>query len=179
MKPLSSLNKGVDLFRPLLDIKKKFLIKISKITFKKFIVDPSNKDKNFLRTRVRSLKKHLENSGIKYDQIFKSIENLSSSKDTLDKYLVKVFKELIRKDNKKILINFNKYKILSTDTKIELINLSVKQLKKNYYDLRSKKVKNLIKSLNKKGFKKATLGGCIFSKKGLNLCLEVEKIKNS
>ena len=40
----------------------------------------------------------------------------------------------------------------------------------------SKKVKNLIQSLNKRDFKKYTLGGCIFFKKGENLCLKIEKI---
>ena len=48
-------------------------------------------------------------------------------------------------------------------------------LKKNYYDLRSKKIVNLIKNLNKKNFKKATLGGCIFFKKDQHLCLKAEK----
>ena len=48
-------------------------------------------------------------------------------------------------------------------------------LKKNYYDLRSKKVVNLINNLNKKNFKKATLGGCIFFKKNQYLCLNAEK----
>ena len=57
-----------------------------------------------------------------------------------------------------------------------LINKSIKKLKKNYYDLRSKKVNNLIKNIEKKDFKKSTLGGCIFFKKGENLCLKVEKI---
>ena len=57
-----------------------------------------------------------------------------------------------------------------------LINESIKQIKNNYYDLRSKKVVNLIKSLGKKGFKKATLGGCIFFKKDNNLCLKREKL---
>ena len=52
---------------------------------------------------------------------------------------------------------------------------SIKKLKKNYYDLRSKKVVNLIKNLKKKNFKKSTLGGCIFFKKGENLCLKIEK----
>ena len=54
--------------------------------------------------------------------------------------------------------------MLSDDTKMALINESIKQIKNNYYDLRSKKVVNLIKSLGKR-FQKATLGGCIFSKK--------------
>ena len=57
-----------------------------------------------------------------------------------------------------------------------LINESIRQLKKNYYDVRSKKVINLIKNIGKKDFKKSTLGGCIFYKKGENLCLKVEKL---
>ena len=174
MKSITKINKKVVLFRPLLDVKKFFLIKISKNIFSKYFKDPSNKNIKYLRTKIRNLKKPLEQSGIKYDQIFKSIQNLSLSKNTLDVYLNKTFQELIKKVNKVILINFEKYKKLSKDTQIALINESVKQLKKNYYDLRSKKVNNLIKSLNKKDFKKQTLGGCVFYKKDDNLCLKVE-----
>ena len=175
MKPFSKINSQVNLYRPLLDIKKNFLIKISKNTFGKYFKDPSNTNKKYLRTKVRNLKKPLENSGIKYDQIFKSIQNLSLSKITLDEYLNTTFKELIRKDKKEIIINFSKYLNLSRDTKMALINKSIKQLKNNYYDLRSRKVDNLIVNLEKKKFKKSTLGGCIFFKKGKNLCLKVEK----
>ena len=175
MKPFSKINSQVNLYRPLLDIKKNFLIKISKNTFGKYFKDPSNKNKKYLRTKVRNLKKPLENSGIKYDQIFKSIQNLSLSKITLDEYLNTTFKELIRKDKKEIIINFSKYLNLSRDTKMALINKSIKKLKNNYYDLRSRKVDNLIENLEKKKFKKLTLGGCIFFKKGKNLRLKVEK----
>ena len=175
MKPLSKLNNQVSLFRPLLDTKKKFLIKISKNIFGTYFKDPSNKNERYLRTKVRNLKKPLENSGIKYDQIFRSIQNLSLSKKTLDEYLNKIFKKLIIKFNKEISINFDEYKNLSKDTKIAIINESIKKLKKNYYDLRSKKVGNLINNIEKRDFKKATLGGCIFFKKGKNLCLKDEK----
>jgi tRNA(Ile)-lysidine synthase len=177
MKPLSKIDRQINLYRPLLDIKKFFLIKISKNVFGKYFRDPSNKNKKFLRTKVRNLKRPLENSGIKYEQIFKSIQNLSLSRVTLDGYLSKIYKELInKKKNKEISIDFKKYNNLKNDTKIDLINEAVKQLKKNYYDLRSKKVQNLINILNKKGFKKSTLGGCIFFKKGENLCLREEKL---
>ena len=87
----------------------------------------------------------------------------------------KISKELIKKKNKEIVINFNKYKELSNVSKMAVINDSIKRLKKNYYDLRSKKINNLIKSLEKLEFKKTTLGGCVFFKKGDNLCLKVEK----
>ena len=162
MKPLSRINSQVSLFRPLLDTKKKFLIKISKNIFGTYFQDPSNKSKKYLRTKVRNLKKPLENSGIKYEQIFRSIQNLSLSKKTLDGYLNNIFKKLINKTNNEISINFNKYKDLSNDTKMAHINESIKKIKKNYYDMRSKKVDNLINSIDKRNFKKTSLGGCVF-----------------
>ena len=175
MKSQSKINNQVILFRPLLDTQKQFLIKISKIIFGKYFKDPSNKNQKYLRTKVRNLKKPLEKSGIKYEKIFKSIQNLSQSKKTLDGYLSKIFKELVTKSNSEILINFKKYRVLNNDIKIAVINQSIKQLKSNYYDLRSKKVENLISNLDKKDFKNSTLGGCIFFKKGEYLCLKVEK----
>ena len=112
----------------------------------------------------------------KYEQIFKSIHNLSLSKITLEEYTKRTFKELIKKTNKMILINFEQFKNLGKDIKIAVINDSIKQLKKNYYDVRSKKVDNLIRNFNKRDFKKSTLGGCVFFRKGENLCLKIEKI---
>ena len=66
----------------------------------------------------------------------------------------------------------NEVKILEIGS--QSINESIKKLKKNYYDLRSKKVRNLINNINRGDFKKSTLGGCIFFKKGENLCLKSE-----
>ena len=175
MKPLSTISAKVELFRPLLDVKKYFLIKISKSIFGTYIKDPSNKNVKFLRTKVRNLKKPLEKSGIRYEQIFRSIQNLSFSKSTLEKYSSKIFKKIIKNKKNEISINFKKYQELSHDIKLALINESIKKLRKNYYDLRSKKVANLIESLNEKNFKRSTLGGCIFFKKNSNLCLKVEK----
>ena len=174
MKELSKIATKVNLFRPLLDVKKLFLIQISKKIFGNFIKDPSNKNEKFLRTKIRNLKKPLESSGIKYEQIFKSIQNLSLSKLTLQEYLNRTFDELIKKKGREISINIKKYIKLNNEIKIAVINESIKKLKKNYYDLRSKKVRNLINNINRGDFKKSTLGGCIFFKKGENLCLKSE-----
>ena len=97
MKPLSTISTKVELFRPLLEVKKSFLIKISKSIFGTYIKDPSNKNVKFLRTKVRKLKKPLEKSGIKYEQIFRSIQNLSFSKSTIENYSNKIFKKIIKK----------------------------------------------------------------------------------
>ena len=80
MKKLSNLDKKVKLFRPLLDTKKETLIKISSKVFGKYFSDPSNKDNKYLRTKIRNLKNPLLKSGISYDQIIRSINNLASSK---------------------------------------------------------------------------------------------------
>ena len=176
MRPLTKICKQLNLFRPLLDIKKKFLIKISKNIFGKYVSDPSNNDTKYLRTRIRNLKHSLEKSGVKYEQIYKSIQNLSYSRNTLENYLSKIFKKTIKKEKNIILINFKKYQKFSKDTKMAVLNESIKKLKNNYYDSRFKKVDNLINNLDKKNFKKATLAGCIFFKKGKNLCLKVEKL---
>jgi tRNA(Ile)-lysidine synthase len=174
MKQLSKVDNQVNLFRPLLEVKKDFLIQISKKIFGKYIEDPSNKNNKFLRTKIRNLKKPLESSGIKYEQIFKSIQNLSLSKTTLQGYINTTFNELIKKKGNEISINLKKYKNLNNEIKIAIINKSIKKLKKNYYDLRSKKVSNLIENINRVDFKKSTLGGCFFFKKGENLCLKAE-----
>ena len=175
MKLLSKLDKKIDLYRPLLDVKKNSLIKISKKIFKKYIIDPSNKDTKFLRTKIRNLKRPLLKSGINYDQIIKSINNLASSREVLDQYLEEIFKDLIRVSKKQIFIDYKKFKKLNLEVKIQVINKCVKVLKKNYYNLRSKKVNLLISTIEKHNFKKATLGGCLFFKKKDDLCMIVEK----
>ncbi len=175
MKPLSKLDKKIDLYRPLLDVKKDSLIKISKTTFKKYFIDPSNKNTKFLRAKIRNLKKPLMKSGINYDQIIKSINNLASSKEVIDQYLEEIFKDLIKVSKNQIFVDFKKFIKLNLEVKIKVINKSIKTLMKNYYDPRSKKVIFLIRAIEKQSFKKATLGGCLFYKKKDNLCLMAEK----
>ena len=124
---------------------------------------------------MRNLQKPLKKSGIEYEQIIKSINNLASSNATLDGYLKKIFKDIIKKTKREVLVDFTKFKKLDKEVKIAVINESIKKLKKNYYNPRSKKVSNLIQNIEKNSFKKSTLGGCIFILKKDNLCLINEK----
>ncbi len=175
MKTLSILEKGIYLYRPLLEIKKKYLIKISKKVFKKYFKDPSNLNKKYLRSKIRNLRSPLKKSGIEYDQIIRSIKNLASSRITIDEYIKKTIKDIVTKSKNEIFIDFKKFKEINHDMKIHVINEAIKKIKKNYYNPRSKKVVNLIGNIENKNFTKSTLSGCIFSKKKDFLSLKIEK----
>ncbi len=175
MKLVTKIENNLTLIRPLLDIKKKLLIKISNLTFGKYIKDPSNKDKKFLRTKIRNLQTPLKKSGINYDQIIKSINNLASSDKILDKYFNEKFSKVLMKSGKSVTIKLNKFLELEKEFKIRVINNAIKELRKNYYNPRSKKVKLLIENLEQKNFSRATLGGCIFSKEKDKISLKIEK----
>ncbi len=175
MKTFSKLDKGIYLYRPLLEVEKKYLVKISIKIFKRYFKDPSNLNKRYLRSKIRNLRGPLKKSGIEYDQIIKSIKNLASSKITLDEHLKKTIKEIVTKSRKEVLIDFKKFKKINYDMKIGVINEAIRKVKKNYYNPRSKKVVNLIRNIENKKFTKATLGGCVFSKKKDFLSLKIEK----
>ena len=175
MKSINKINNNVTLVRPLLGVKKKQLIKISKIIFGKYFKDPTNNNDKYLRTRVRKLKKILEKSGISYDQIFRSIKNLSSSRDTLDLYFDKIYKSIKRKKKNYLSINAKKFNNLNQEMKMKVLNKSIKEFTNSYYAPRSKKIINLIEhfAINKEA--KLTLSGCIILKEKNHIIIKKEK----
>ena len=80
----------------MLDFKKKIYYLYQKI-FGTYIKDPSNLNKKYLRTKVRSLKNSLEKYGLTHDAIIKSINNLRSSRDTINIYVEKIFSKIVDK----------------------------------------------------------------------------------
>jgi tRNA(Ile)-lysidine synthase len=177
MKQVNKINNDISLIRPLLDFKKNQLIKISKLIFGKFYKDPSNKNKKYLRTRIRNLQKLLEKSGINYDQIFKSIKNLASSRDTLNLYFDNIYMKITKKKKKKILINLKDFYSYNDETKMRVFEKSIKDLTNAYYSPRSKKILNLIEVLKikEKNNAKLTLGGTAVYKDKNLIILEKDK----
>ena len=164
MDDITILDKKTKLLRPLLKEKKKNLLKITRKVFGKSIKDPSNKDKKYLRTRVRLLKKELEKSGVFHDQIIKSINNLTSTRNTLNMYIKKITNSYVKKKKRSQEINLKKILLETKEIQIKIISTSIKEISKSYYPPRSKKVLNLLNRL--KFDKKFTLGGCILIKTG-------------
>ena len=176
MNQSNIISNSIKLSRPLLDVKKDKLIKISKLIFGKYFKDPSNKNNKYLRTKIRKLKLPLKKSGIKYEQIIKSINNLASSKAILEDYLNEEFDSLAIVSKSQININIKKFNHLRILSKMQIINKSIKSLRNNYYNPRSKKVLRLIDNIKSNSFSQATLAGCLFTKNKGNLSIKNEKI---
>ena len=175
MKQINKTNNNINLVRPLLDVKKIQLIKISKVIFGRFYKDPTNKNTKYLRTRIRNLKKSLETSGINYDQVFRSIKNLASSRDTLELYFNKIYKETVKKKKNKIFIRLESFNSLNEEMKMRVFKKSIKDFTNSYYSPRSKKIFNLIDQIRAKKNPKLTLGGCIISREKNHIILKKEK----
>ena len=176
MQSSTKIHKYLRLYRPLLEIKKRDLTKISKKIFGEYIRDPSNRNTKYLRVKIRKLKKPLMNSGISYDQIIKSINNLASSKLTLENFMIKKSKEFIKKKiNGKIYLDLKKFNRSNEEIQIRVINDVIKKLHNNYYNPRSKKVINLIRNIKDKAFKKGTLSKCVFERQKDQLSIKKEK----
>ena len=175
MNEITTLKQGTSLIRPLLDFKKNELISITKHTFNKFFKDPSNKNRKFLRTNIRELKKNLEKKGIDIEKIVRSIKNIASTKDAINFYVERSIKKYITFKGKLTILNLEKFRQEPKEIKFKIVNKIIKKTTNSYYPPRSKKVLNLIDGFQRNRIKKLTLGGCIFERKNRFLFVSKER----
>ena len=175
MNEITTLKQGTSLIRPLLDFKKNELISITKHTFNKFFKDPSNKNRKFLRTNIRELKKNLEKKGIDIEKIVRSIKNIASTKEAINFYVERSIKKYITFKGKLTILNLEKFRQEPKEIKFKIVNKIIKKTTNSYYPPRSKKVLNLIDGFQRNRIKKLTLGGCIFERKNRFLFVSKER----
>ena len=179
MSRVTRLNNETKLFRPLLNEKKESLIFLAKNYYGKVFKDPSNVNQKYLRTKVRNLIKQFEKNGINRDRIITSINNLASTRDTLNSYIKKIEKKCLLKKRDNISINLKFFLLENTDVQIKIFSNSIKHISKNYYPPRAKKVLNLISRIKTKKDLKVTLGGCVVNKRQNNLIITKEETKKT
>ena len=163
MKTLEKNAKGINVLRPFLNFKKKDLVYAAKKKFKNYISDPSNKNEKFLRSRIRKLKKNLSKEGLNDERILKTIHNLNSAKEALSFYVEIALKNHIKQKKYKLEIDKQLFKQEPFEIVYRSISELIRQKSKSDYPPRSKGIENLIKSIQKTGFKNVTLGGFLFS----------------
>jgi len=179
MKKMSILDNRTKLIRPLLDDKKQELTILAKKYFGKIFRDPSNINQKYLRTKIRSLIKQFEKSGIKHERIINSIKNLGVTRDTLNTYIASVEKNCVTKKKKEAIINLKNFSVENSEIQLKIFSNCIKYVSKSYYPPRAKKIINLLNRVKFEAKIKATLGGCIIQKANHNLVIFDEKLKKS
>ena len=137
--------QNIYLIRPLLKFSKQHLKYITKKIFKIYVEDPSNKNDEFKRVKIRNFIKNLESEGLDNDKFNLTIKNLRFANES-----IKYFVEKNLKDNSTI-SNINGFVILNKNFFLqpeEVVFRSLtevlKSVGKKYYPVRGKKIEKLI-----------------------------------
>jgi len=156
---------NITIIRPLIDIKKSNLKKISKIVFNFFVEDPSNIDENFKRIRIRKLINILESEGLDKDKLKLTIKNLKASNETINFYTKNNIAKnsFFFKEKNTFFLNKNFFKQPS-EVAFRSFGEILNKISKKYYLPRGKSISAILSDIQSADFKKTTLGGCIIQK---------------
>ena len=180
LKGLVSLDKknkveNINLFRPLLDLKKEDLVFLSKNVFDFYAQDPSNDNEKFQRIMIRKLIEKLKNEGFNKKKFIQTMKNLKHSDNTINFYVRENLKKnamILDKNNKYILNKFffqQPYEVTFRSLS-ELIKLTGKK----YYPVRGRKLDKILTNIEKNMLSKTTLGGCIIQKVNKSIIIKKE-----
>ncbi|MDA8997204.1 tRNA lysidine(34) synthetase TilS [bacterium] len=160
-KSVKYKDENLNILRPLLNLEKNDLINISKIVFKFFIKDPSNINKIYKRTRIRTLLESLEQEGLDLKKLKLTINNLKDSDKSIRFYVKKNLEEnsVHIKTKDTYILNHNFFD-QSHEVVFRSLTFVIKKIGKKYYPVRGKSINELINRISLKTFSKITLGGC-------------------
>jgi len=172
LKGLASMDKTSDnnfnnikIIRPLMDVKKSDLKKISKKVFKFFVEDPSNSNENFKRIRIRKLINTLELEGLDKNKLKLTIKNLKNANDAVNFYTKKNIDEnsIFFKEKNKFFLS-KTFFTQPNEIIFRSLGEIIKIIGKKYYLPRGKSISSIVSDIKSGKFKKTTLGGSVIQK---------------
>ena len=172
-----NFSENLKIIRPFLSLEKRNLEKIAKKFFSTYIVDPSNVNENFLRSRIRRYRKTFDKEGFDTKKIIKTVNNLATAKKALEFYKNVAMKKYVRfakkRDNCTIDMNLLYYE--ADEIVFRLLSNVFTVVAKSYYPPRSKKILSLVQRIKKTNFEKCTLNKCIIEKSKHSLSVVRDK----
>tara|TARA_Y100000768_G_C23543290_1_gene480254 strand:- start:26 stop:589 length:564 start_codon:yes stop_codon:yes gene_type:complete len=170
LKGLVSLEKitkfsKINLYRPLIDFKKKDLEFIAQYVFNFYINDPSNKNLNFKRIKMREIINEFKNNGLDKDKLLLTLKNLKKSNQALTFYVKNNIRlnTFFHKNNNKLVLNENFFN-QPYEVVFRSLSDSLKIIGSKYYSPRGKKIDLILEKIKKNTLKKATLAGCVIKR---------------
>ena len=164
-KRIKYKSENLNILRPLLDLNKENLVFISKKVFKFYIKDPSNRNEDFKRIRVRKLLQSLEKEGLDKNKLVLTINNLKDSDQSIKFYENKNMKEnTVFLKEKKTCILKKEFFDQAHEVILRSLTTIIQTIGKKYYPVRGKNINELIDRIDRKSFSKITLGGCFIER---------------
>ncbi len=157
--------ENINLIRPLLKFSKQNLEYITKKVFNNYVEDPSNKNDEFKRVKVRNFIKQLELEGFDDDKFNLTIKNLRFANESIKYFVEKNLKDnsTISNTNKFVILNKNFF-LQPEEVVFRSLTEVLKGVGKKYYPVRGKKIDNLIDQVKKESYFKVTLGKCVIKR---------------
>tara|TARA_B100000575_G_scaffold279582_1_gene268112 strand:- start:504 stop:1526 length:1023 start_codon:yes stop_codon:yes gene_type:complete len=155
--------QNINLIRPLLKYSKKDLENIAKKVFQTYVEDPSNKNNEFKRVKIRNFISNLEQEGLDKDKFNLTIKNLKFANQSIEFFVEKNLKDHSIIKNKSIILGKNFF-YQPEEIVFRSLTEVIKIVGKKYYPVRGKKIDRLIYQIKSNSSFKTTLGNCIFKK---------------
>lgn len=170
MSSMQDLDSGITLCRPLLDVQKNNLIEYCKEKKLDFINDPSNESEDFARVRLRKSMTILEKEGFSAKRLSKTVQRLERAENALDQIAKKIFhNSILETETSRAVLNYDLLKKQPLEIGFRVLLMTMEQLggKGKAYAPRMEKTEKLFDDMMKPdAFRKRTLGGIIFERKG-------------
>ncbi len=160
-----TINYNFKILRPLLDFEKKDLEYLSKKVFNFYIDDPSNKNENFKRIKIRNLLTSLSKEGLDKKKFLLTISNLKDADKSIRFYVQKNIEDnsSFLRNNNKMILNQNFFN-QSQEVIFRSLNEILNKIGHRYYPVRGKSLSLIISKILDGTLKKSTLGGCFIEK---------------
>ena len=153
------------IFRPLIGFTKNDLNFISTKVFKFKFEDPSNKNTDFKRIRIRNLINNLKSEGMNLEKLRLTINNLSDSNLTISYYVEENIQSNSKyfSQKKHYILNSSFFNQPNEIVFRSLINL-IRKIGNKYYPPRGKSISQLLLKFKSGEIKKINISGCILEK---------------
>jgi len=175
-KVKTNYNDKLKILRPLIVHKKIDLSYTANKVFNFKFEDPSNRNINFKRIRIRNLIQNLKSEGLNLEKLRLTISNLSDSNLTVNHYVIQNIKCNSKYNNKKknYILNEDFFNQPHEIVFRSLTNL-LKKTGNKYYSPRGKSVSQLLSKLRSGEIKKINISGCILEKINNSFIIYEEK----
>lgn len=166
MRSRQRMDNGITLVRPLLDVSKDDLILLCGESNIPYVDDPTNKNEEYLRPRLRAAQAVLEEEGLSAKRLALTAKRLGRASSALEDIAHDLFTTaLVEEREDGFLFDYKALHAAHEELVLRVLLHAMNRVHPDgEYGPRLEKVENLLgRIIHDSAFKGATLGGCIFA----------------